>query len=92
MTPASSRATRGTPRCAATLSGVAPAIVATAEYDPLRDEGEAYAAKLAEAGVPVDQIRYDGLVHGFFEMGPFSEAAAAAVDDLIGRIRKLLHG
>jgi acetyl esterase len=74
------------------LAGLAPALVVTAEFDPLRDEGEAYAARLAEAGVGVDVVRYDGMIHGFLDMGPFSEAAAAAVDDLVARTKKLLHG
>ena len=73
------------------VSGVAPALVVTAEYDPLRDEGEAYAARLAEAGVAVDVVRYDAMIHGFVDMGPFSPAAAAAVDDLVSRAAKLLH-
>jgi acetyl esterase len=74
------------------LTGLAPALVVTAEFDPLRDEGEAYADKMAEAGVPVARVRYDGLVHGFQDMGAFSPAATAAVDDLVARIRTLLHG
>ena len=74
------------------LAGLAPALVVTAEFDPLRDEGEAYAAKLAEAGVPVDVVRHDGMIHGFLDMGPFSPAAATAVDDIVERTRKLLHG
>ena len=73
------------------LTGLAPALVVTAEYDPLRDEGEAYADALAAAGVPVDRIRYDGLIHGFIDMAAMSPAAAAALDDLVRRIGALVH-
>ncbi len=73
------------------LEGVAPALVVTAEFDPLSGEGEAYADRLAEAGVPVERVRYDGLVHNFQDQGAFSEAAAAATDDLVARIRTMLH-
>jgi acetyl esterase len=60
------------------LTGVAPAIVATAEHDPLRDEGEAYAAVLEKAGVPVLARRFDGLVHGFFGLGHVHDASLQA--------------
>ncbi|MGH3362005.1 MAG: alpha/beta hydrolase [Nocardioides sp.] len=82
---------RFSPYRATTLEGQPPAVVATAEYDPLRDEGEAYAARLAAEGIPVDVVRYDGLIHGFVDMGPWSAAAAAAVTDLNGRFAELLH-
>ncbi len=82
--------TRGTRRCCGDLAGVAPALVVTAEYDPLRDEGEAYADRLEQAGVPVDRVRYDGLVHGFADMTPASAGAEAAMADVVARTRTLL--
>jgi acetyl esterase len=56
------------PAYAKTLKGLPPAMVMTAEYDPLRDEGEAYAARLREEGVTTVLKRYDGVTHGFFGM------------------------
>lgn len=72
------------------LSGLPPAVVVTAEFDPLRDEGEAYADALRAAGVEVDAKRYDGMIHGFFDMGPLSPGARAATDDALQRFRRLL--
>jgi len=82
---------RLSPLRAADLSGLAPALVVTAEFDPLRDECEAYAEALRAAGVPVQQQRYDGLIHGFFDMGPISAAAQAAIDESCARFGELLH-
>lgn len=59
----------------ADLTGVAPAVVVTAEFDPLRDEGDAFAAKLTECGVDASVIRATGMVHGFFDMTGVSAAA-----------------
>ena len=72
------------------LSEVAPALVVTAEFDPLRDEGEAYAEALRAAGVEAEQVRYDGMIHGFVDMVPFSGAAADAVADINKRFAALL--
>ncbi len=60
------------------VTGVAPAYVVTAGFDPLLDEGEAYAEKLRSAGVRVEQFREDGLIHGFINMAGLGSAAPKA--------------
>ena len=82
---------RFSPLRAESLAGQPPAVVAVAEFDPLRDEGVAYADRLAADGVPVDLASYDGMIHGFVDMGAWSTAAADAAADLNGRFAKLLH-
>jgi acetyl esterase len=70
---------RISPLHAPDLRGAAPAMVLTAEYDTLRDEGEAYAHRLAGAGVPTTARRYDGMIHGFFTMSGILRTAREAL-------------
>ena len=67
------------PLRAESLAGLPAALVITAEFDPLRDEGEAYASRLREAGVPVQYSLYDGMIHGFFGMSLMLDKAKQAV-------------
>ena len=69
------------PLRAASLRGLPPALVITAEFDPLCDDGNAYAARLREDGVPVRLSRQDGLIHGFFQMGAVIDRGRASVDE-----------
>ncbi len=81
---------RASPLLADDLSGVAPAVVVTAELDPLLDDGEAYADALEAAGVPVVRTRFDGLIHGFLGLGAFSDSAARAIESVCADLRALL--
>jgi acetyl esterase len=78
---------RASPIHAEDHSGLAPAMVIAAEIDPLRDEGKAYASKLRNAGVPTQYQLYQGVVHGFFNFGGFSDQANTAVQQAVSALK-----
>ncbi|MBK5219250.1 MAG: alpha/beta hydrolase fold domain-containing protein, partial [Thermoleophilia bacterium] len=69
------------------LAGLSRAYVATAGFDPLRDEGEAYAIRMREAGVTVALRRYPGLIHGFANQTAVSRSSRAAMFEISGALR-----
>lgn len=83
---------RASPMLAASHAELPPAVIVTAEYDPLRDEGAAYAEKLRAAGVAVDLRQTPGMVHGFWSLAPFVPAAAAALADTARAFGTALRG
>lgn len=72
------------------LSDLPPALVVTAGFDPLRDEGEAYAQRLREAGVAVTTSQYDGMIHGFYGLDGILDAAKRATAETVAAVREAL--
>jgi acetyl esterase len=70
------------------LAGVAPALVMVCEYDPLLDEGLAYAERLRNAGVPVERVQQQGMIHGFFRMGAVIDRTSTAYDQCAAALRR----
>ena len=75
------------PLRAKNFSDLPQALIITAEYDPLRDEGEAYGKRLQEAGVKVTLSRHPGMIHGFIRMNARLDKAKEALDEVAGRLR-----
>lgn len=80
-TPADGQNPLASPLRATDLGDLPPTFIAAAEFDPLRDEAAAYAAKLGEAGVAVQYTCYEGLIHGFMGMAPAVEPARIALEE-----------
>ncbi len=90
--PADAANPYASPLRAADLSGLPPAMVITAEVDPLRSEGEAYASRLQQAGVPVIYKHYDGVMHEFFSMPAVIDKAQQAVNDAAEALKQAFQG
>ena len=89
--PSEAQDWRVSPLRAASLAGLPPALIITAGFDPLRDEGAAYAGRLSDAGVRVDYINYGGMIHGFIPMGRLIDTGNRATAHVAASLREALR-
>jgi acetyl esterase/lipase len=82
---------RASPLRASSLKGLPPALIVTAGFDPLRDEGEAYARALRDADVRADYVCYGGMIHGFAPMGRLIDTGNRAVSHIAASLREALR-
>jgi acetyl esterase len=82
---------RASPLRARSLAGLPPALIVTAGFDPLRDEGEAFAARLRDAGGRVDYVCYGGMIHGFVPMGRLIDTGNRAVSHIAASLHQALR-
>ena len=89
--PVDGRNPHASPIKAESLAGLPPAMVITAECDPIRDQGEAYAQRLRESGVPVSLKRYEGAIHVFFNLAGVVDSGRQAIADAGAALRTALR-
>ncbi len=88
--PHDGRHPHASPIKAESLAGLPPAMVITAECDPIRDQGEAYAQRLRDAGVSFSVKRYEGAIHAFFNLGGVIDAGKQAIADSAATLKTAL--
>jgi acetyl esterase len=81
---------RISPLRSASLAGLSPAIIHTAEFDPMRDEGNDYARRLIDAGVAVDHVRHDGMIHNFHALGAILPQGLQVLHQIGEQVRRLV--
>lgn len=90
--PSEAKTPLASPLLTDNFTGLPAACIITSEYDPLRDEGELYGERLSAAGVKVCLKRYDGIIHGFFNMQQTLEEARDALSLVCSELKEAFHG